>query len=89
MGEDDQKTEPTQSTETPEAVETPEAADASETADASEAVEEPKIKNIVTIEEAGPCRKKVLVEVPEEAINKAGDEIRTHDIHDGNVTLYH
>jgi len=73
MGEDDQKTEPTQSTETPEAVETPEAADASETADASEAVEEPKIKNIVTIEEAGPCRKKVLVEVPEEAINKAVD----------------
>ncbi len=31
-------------------------------------------KNIVTIEDAGPCRKKVLIEIPEEAIKKATDE---------------
>jgi len=33
-----------------------------------------ELKNTVTIEEAGPCRKKVVVEVPEEAIRKAEDE---------------
>ena len=31
-------------------------------------------KNTVTIEEAGPCRKKVVVEVPEETIKGATDE---------------
>jgi trigger factor len=31
-------------------------------------------KNTVTIEEAGPCRKKVIVEVPEETIKGATDE---------------
>ena len=30
--------------------------------------------NIVTIEDAGPCKKKVLIEIPEEAIEKATDE---------------
>ena len=33
-----------------------------------------ELKNNVTIEEAGPCRKKVVVEVPEEAVKKAMDE---------------
>ncbi len=33
-----------------------------------------KVKNIVTTEEAGPCRKKVIVEIPEEAIKTALDE---------------
>jgi trigger factor len=33
-----------------------------------------KIKNIVTTEEAGPCKKKVIVEIPEEAIKAALDE---------------
>jgi trigger factor len=32
------------------------------------------LKNTVTIEEAGPCKKKVIVEIPEEAIKKATDE---------------
>ncbi len=33
-----------------------------------------ELKNAVTIEEAGPCKKKVLVEIPEEAIKNATDE---------------
>jgi trigger factor len=36
--------------------------------------ESPKPKNTVTIEEAGPCKKKVSVEIPEEAIKMATDE---------------
>ena len=31
-------------------------------------------KNMVTIEEAGPCRKKVVVEIPQEAVKNATDE---------------
>lgn len=31
-------------------------------------------KNIVTIENAGPCRKKVVIEIPEETIRKATDK---------------
>jgi trigger factor len=31
-------------------------------------------KNIVTIEEAGPCKKKVIIEIPEESIKEAVDE---------------
>ncbi|MCP4613116.1 MAG: trigger factor [Planctomycetes bacterium] len=36
--------------------------------------ESPKPPNTVTIEEAGPCKKKVLIEIPEEAIKMAIDE---------------
>jgi len=32
------------------------------------------LKNTVTIEEAGPCKKKVSIEIPEEAIKNATDE---------------
>ena len=32
------------------------------------------VKNSVTIEDAGPCKKKVLVEIPEETIKAATDE---------------
>jgi trigger factor len=32
------------------------------------------IKNTVTIEEAGPCKKKVIIEIPEEAIKNATEE---------------
>lgn len=39
-------------------------------------------ENIVTIEDAGPCKKKVLVEIPEEAIKKATDEQFT-ELHKG------
>jgi len=31
-------------------------------------------KNIVTIEEAGPCKKKIVIEIPEETIKNATDE---------------
>ena len=31
-------------------------------------------KNIVTIEDAGPCKKKVIIEIPEESIKAATDE---------------
>jgi len=31
-------------------------------------------KNTVTVEDAGPCKKKVIIEIPEEAIKKATDE---------------
>jgi len=34
----------------------------------------PKPKNTVTIEEAGPCKKKVSIEIPEEAIKMATDK---------------
>ena len=40
----------------------------------TETAEKPEIKNIVTIEEAGPCKKKVAVEVPQDAIKEALDE---------------
>ena len=36
--------------------------------------EPPKPKNTVTIEDAGPCKKKVSIEIPEEAIKMATDE---------------
>lgn len=36
--------------------------------------EAPELKNIVTIEEAGPCKKKVIIEIPEAKIKKATDE---------------
>ncbi|MHC4103365.1 MAG: trigger factor [Planctomycetota bacterium] len=32
------------------------------------------VKNTVTIEEAGPCRKKVIIEIPEESIKNATEE---------------
>src|SRR4030042_1077750 len=31
-------------------------------------------KNTVTIEDAGPCKKKVMVEIPEETVKEATDE---------------
>lgn len=37
-------------------------------------------KNIITIEDAGPCKKKVIVEVPEESIKNALDE-KYSDLH--------
>jgi trigger factor len=33
-----------------------------------------ELKNTVTIEDAGPCKKKVVIEVPEEAVRKTTDE---------------
>ncbi len=39
-----------------------------------EAAAEEEIKNAVTIEEAGPCKKKITVEIPEETVLKATNE---------------
>ena len=36
--------------------------------------EPPELKNTVTIEQAGPCRKKVIIEIPAEKIKKITDE---------------
>ncbi len=36
--------------------------------------EAPELKNIVTVEEAGPCKKKVIIEIPEAKIKKVTDE---------------
>ena len=40
----------------------------------AEEQESTALKNTVTIEEAGPCKKKVVVEIPEEAVKSATDE---------------
>lgn len=40
----------------------------------AEEQETTELKNTVTIEEAGPCKKKVVVEIPEETIKNATDE---------------
>jgi len=40
----------------------------------SEEKQPAELKNTVTIEEAGPCKKKVSIEIPEEAIKNATDE---------------
>ncbi len=44
------------------------------TALAKEEEESTALKNTVTIKEAGPCKKKVIVEIPEESIKNATDE---------------
>lgn len=36
--------------------------------------ESAELKNTVTVEEAGPCRKKIIIEIPAEKIKKATDE---------------
>lgn len=41
---------------------------------AEEEQESTALKNTVTIEEAGPCKRRVVVEIPEEAIKNATDE---------------
>jgi len=40
----------------------------------AEETEATEVKNVVTIEDSGPCKKKVSVEIPEETIKKALDE---------------
>ncbi len=43
-------------------------------AEEKNASKEEKSKNIVTIEEAGPCKKKITVEIPEQTVLEATDE---------------
>ncbi len=72
MPEEEQATEP--KTEQPEAVEqetTPLSAKAEAEAGEEQA---PEIKYTATIEEAGPCKKRVSIEVQEETIKSATDE---------------
>ena len=45
-----------------------------ETTEESKEEEKPEIPNIVTIEDAGPCKKKVLIEIPEEKIKNITEE---------------
>ncbi len=48
---------------------------ASEQEEGTQETEQPRTaKNAVTVEEAGPCKKKVIVEVPEETIKEMVDE---------------
>lgn len=54
-------------------------------ADETKKNEKPEIKNNVTVEDAGPCKKKVIVEVPEEAIKAALDEQYNELRHDAAV----
>jgi trigger factor len=42
--------------------------------DESKEEEKPEIPNIVTIEDAGPCKKKVIIEIPLEKITNATDD---------------
>ncbi len=55
-------------------VEKTEAVEADENTEAVEAEEATASKNIVTIEEAGPCKKKIIVEIPAESISEAIDK---------------
>ncbi len=47
---------------------------AEETEKAAEETKKEEVKNIVSIEDCGPCRKKVAIEIPEERIKKETDE---------------
>ena len=52
----------------------PEDQDVESQEDEAQEEEAPELKNIVTIEEAGPCKKKVIIEIPEAKIRKVTDE---------------
>jgi trigger factor len=54
-------------------------------AEEAQKTEKPEVKNIVTIEDAGPCKKKVAVEVPEEAVKEALDKDYKELQHEANV----
>ncbi len=43
-------------------------------AEENEAAVSEEVKNVVTIEDSGPCKKKVTVEIPAETIKKSLDE---------------
>ena len=51
-----------------------EALEEQEQSETSKEEESTEPKNTVTIEQAGPCRKKVIIEIPEEKIRKATDD---------------
>ena len=62
--------------EQPEALKEEEATELEESKqpEAQKEEEPPELKNIVTIEEAGPCKKKVTIEIVQEKIKKAIDK---------------
>ncbi|MBN2588290.1 MAG: trigger factor [Sedimentisphaerales bacterium] len=69
MAEDEKKQEELAAEQTEKSVEE----NIDEQQDKATADETPEIPNIVTIEDAGPCKKKVIVEIPAEKIVKATD----------------
>jgi trigger factor len=72
--EDEPLTVPKEEEKPAEAKEQEQAASPDEEQSKTEEEESPMSKNIVTIEEAGPCKKKVSIEIPEETITNATDE---------------
>jgi len=71
---EEQSTTPKEEEQTAETKEQEQAAFPDEEQPKKEEEESAMSKNIVTIEEAGPCKKKVSIEIPEETINNATDE---------------
>ena len=47
---------------------------AEEQPEAEKEEESPELKDIVTIEDAGPCKKKITIEIVQDKIKKATDE---------------
>jgi len=72
--EEEQLTASKEEEKTAETKEQEQAASPDEEQPKKEEEESAMSKNIVTIEEAGPCKKKVSIEIPEETINNATDE---------------
>jgi len=72
--EEEQLTAPKEEEKTAETKEQEQAASPDEEQPKKEEEESAMSKNIVTIEEAGPCKKKVSIEIPEETINNATNE---------------
>jgi trigger factor len=72
--EDEQLTAPKEDEQTAETKEQEQAASPDEEQSKKEEEESAMSKNTVTIEEAGPCKKKVSIEIPEETIKNATDE---------------
>ena len=81
--EEDKQQNPTPET-TEETVEAPVTEDAAETQESAAAADEEltdeqkekarTARNTVTVEDAGPCKKKVVIEIPEESIKELTDE---------------
>ena len=72
--EEEQLTAPEEEEKTAETKEQEQAASPDEEQPKKEEEESAMSKNIVTIEDAGPCKKKVSIEIPEETINNATNE---------------
>jgi trigger factor len=75
MTEEEQATETEDKAQEEGATETEDKAQEEQTAETKSEEEQPAaLKNTVTIEEAGPCKKKVFIEIPRKSIEKLTDE---------------